>query len=443
MKRIPASLVLVLAASILVSPSVLAQTSATTFAPAGDLEFAAQKSAFLALPQATRKALQEALVWLGFYNGANDGDFGKRTRDSIVAWQRSVKATPDGVLGPTLVLALLAAADKARAAVGFQTFTDPKSGARVEAPAKLLGKGGGRLEFASNNEADLAGLYARLSTESPTRKVSYKAMKPGVFFVVSGQDGAAKFYSRFETNASASPPVRGFTFAYPAAEATQLDRVAIAVANSFEAFPTQAPGTAASAPAAPVSTSVAPPPVPIPSATALVIARGQALTALKPDDCPKASVGGKPARFERTDADTGLAILSGDFGAKGEPPRLGALSPDLVVLSTAGDRVAANSASLIGEATHPMVTASFEKSASGGPAFDREGRLAGVVAPIADEPKRIAGVPLAAPHALIVPDAIGAFLGGGGLTPEPAATLSAGAIAEREKGAVTAVFCEK
>jgi hypothetical protein len=174
-----------------------------------------------------------------------------------------------------------------------------------------------------------------------------------------------------------------------------------------------------------------------------VIAPGRALTALKPDDCPKASIGGKPARFERTDMSTGLAILSGDFGAKGEPPRLGALKPDLVVLSAAGDRVAANSASLTGEAAYPLVTASLEKSASGGPAFDREGRLAGVVAPIADEPDRIAGVPLAAPHALIVADAIGAFLGGGELTPEPAAMLSAGAIAERERGAVAAVFCEK
>ena len=443
MKRTPARLALVLAASILASPPAFAQTPAAASAPAADAQFAAQKSAFLALPEATRKALQDALVWLGFYIGANDGDFGRRTRNSIVAWQHSVKATPDGVLGPTLVQALLAAADKARAAVGFQTFTDPKTGARVEAPAKYLGKGGTRLEFASSSEADLAGLYARLSAKSPARKVSYKAMKPGAFFVVSGQDGTTKFYSRFETSASANPPVRGFTFAYPAADAAQFDRVALAVANSFEAFPMQARVTASPAPAAPVSTGVAPPPVAIPSATALVIGPGQALTALKPDDCPKASIGGKEARFERTDTATGLAILSGDFGAKGEPPRLGALNSDLVVLSAAGDRVAANSASLTGETTHPLVTASLEKSASGGPAFDREGRLAGFVAPIDDEPKRIAGVTLATPHALIVPDAIGAFLGGGGLTPEPAATLSAGAIAERERGAVVAVSCEK
>ena len=245
MTRTPARLVLALTASILGAGLAPAQTPPAPAAPAADAAFAAQKSAFLALPPATRKAAQDALVWLGFYNGANDGDFGKRTRDAIVAWQRSVKATPDGVLGPTLLQALTAAADKARAEVGFKVVGDPKTGRRIGAPTKLMGKpGGARLDFASSADADLAALYARLSAETPTRKVAYKAMKPGVFFVVSGQDGAAKFYSRFETSEGASPPVRGFTFSYPAAQASQLDRVAIAVANSFEAFPGQAPASA-------------------------------------------------------------------------------------------------------------------------------------------------------------------------------------------------------
>jgi Putative peptidoglycan binding domain len=443
MKRTPARLVLALAASILGAGLAPAQTPPAPPASAADAAFAAQKSAFLALPPATRKAAQDALVWFGFYNGANDGDFGKRTRDAIVAWQRSVKATPDGVLGPTLLQALTAATDKARGEVGFKVVGDPKTGARIGAPTKLIGKpGGARLDFASSADTDLATLYARLSAERPTRKVAYKAMKPGVFFVVTGQDGAAKFYSRFETSEGASPPVRGFTFSYPAAQASQLDRVAIAVANSFEAFPGQAPASAP-APAPSASAGGSPAPAPTPSATALVIGPGEALTALTPAGCPNASIGGKPVRFERTDAATGLAILAGAFAARGDPPRLGALKPDLVVLSAADDGIAANSASLTGDAAKPLVVASLEKSASGGPAFDREGGLAGLVAPIADEPKRIAGVALAAPHALIVPDAIGAFLGGGELTPEPAAPLSAGAIAAREKEAVVAVTCEK
>src|SRR5271165_6055375 len=277
MNRIPPRIVIVLAASLVGSPVALAQTPPPAPAATLDGDFAAQKSAFMALPEDIRKGLQDALVWLGFYNGANDGDFGKRTRDSIVAWQRSVKATPDGVLGPTLVQALMAAADKARAAAGFQVISDPKTGARVGAPMKLVGKPGGpRLEFASSADADLATLYALLSAETPTRKIAYKAIKPGAFFVISGQDGAMKFYSRFEMSASAHPPVRGFTFSYPAAQGAQFDRVALAAANAFEAFPAQA---VASPTPASMSGGGPPAPAPAPSATALVVAPGRALTA--------------------------------------------------------------------------------------------------------------------------------------------------------------------
>ena len=80
-------------------------------------------------------------------------------------------------------------------------------------------------------------LYARLSAGTQTRKVAYKAMKPDDFFVVSGQEGPSKFYTRFEKNEKANPPIRGFTFTYPASLGPQLDRIAIAIANSFEAFP--------------------------------------------------------------------------------------------------------------------------------------------------------------------------------------------------------------
>ncbi|MBV8106351.1 MAG: peptidoglycan-binding protein [Hyphomicrobiales bacterium] len=442
MNRTPARLLLALAASILGAGLAPAQTPLTPAAPAADAAFAAQKSAFVALPPATRKAAQDALVWLGFYNGASDGDFGKRTRDAIVAFELSQKAAGDGVLSAPQLQTLMSGADKARAAVGFRVVTDPKTGARIGAPTKLMGKpSAARLDFASSADADLAALYARLSAETPTRKVAYKAMRPGVFFVVSGQDGATKFYSRFETTLGASPPVRGFTFAYPAAQGAQLDRVAIAIANSFEAFPVQAP---ASPPlTAPTASGSPPAPIAKAFATALVIGPGTALTALTPADCPNASIGGKPVRFERADPATRLAILAGDFAARGNPPRLGALKPDLIVLSTGSDGVAANSASFAGDAAKPLVIASLEKGASGGPAFDREGGLAGLIAPISDEPKRIAGVALASSHPIIAPEAIGAFLGGGEMTPEPAAPLSAGAIAAREKEAVVAVFCEK
>jgi hypothetical protein len=435
---------LIVAAAMLAPPRAHAQT------PAAGVSLSDQKAAFLALPEATRKAAQDALVWLGFYNGVVDGDFGKRTRDAILAFQASVKARADGALSAATLQALLAAAQIARQAVGFHVIDDARTGARIGAPAKLL-TGRVKLDFASSADPDLGALYARLTAETATRKIAYKAIKPDAFFVVSGQDGAAKFYTRFEKSAAATPPIRGFTFAYPASQGALLDRIAIAVANSFEAFPGHAAEPAktlaAKAPAAGAPDAggkPAPPPGPVLAATALVIAPGKALTALNADDCPGASVGGKPVRFERTDAATGLAIIAGDFAPKAEAPRLSALTQDLVVLSFGGRRVAASPALLSGDDARPAVFAAVEKSASGGPVFDRSGALIGLVAPIAEEPKRVAGVALAAPHAIVGPDALRAFLGAGQGEPSAdGAPLSAGAIAAREQGALLAVFCQK
>jgi peptidoglycan hydrolase-like protein with peptidoglycan-binding domain len=444
MKRTPAFVALALALG-LSSPLASAQVQTPPAAPsADDAAMAAQKAAFLALPEASRKAAQEALVWLGLYVGVNDGDFGKRTRDAILAFQASLKAPADGALSAPELKALLAAAQKAREAAGFQVVSDPKTGARIGAPLKLLsGLPGARLDFAANADADLGALYARLSAATPTRKIAYKAIKPDAFFVVSGQDGPVKFYTRFDKNPNATPPIRGFTFAYPASQTAYLDRIAIAIANSFESFPESVGATAANA-APPFASSPAPAsPVPQPAATALVVAPGKALTALKAADCPHPTVAGKPVRIERADAATGLVILAGDFASNGRGPQLGSPAQDLVILGFSGPRVAASPASFTGGEARPVVTAAVDKGASGGPVFDRRGALVGLVAPIAGEPKRVAGLALAAPHMLIAPDALRAFLGASEPASEGAASLSAGDIAARERKALVAVFCQQ
>ena len=428
-------------------PAADAQTPPAAHS-AADAVLAAQKAAFLALPESTRKAAQDALVWLGFYNGLADGDFGRRTRDAILAFQASAKAPTDGALSASELKALLAAAQKARDAVGFQVVSDAKSGARIGAPTKLLAaRSGARLDFASNADADLGALYARVSAPTPSRRIAHKAIKPDAFFVVTGQDGASSFYTRFDKNATASPPIRGFTFAYPASQAAQLDRISLAVANSFEPFPEPAkppaPSEAAGGAVAPGSGSAPPAPNPAPAATALVVAPGKALTALKANDCPNPMAGGKPVRFERTNAATNLAMIAGDFGANGEAPRFGAPGPDVVVLGFAGPRLAASPASLAGDESRPVIVAALDTSAGGGPVFDRRGALVGLVAPIAEEPKRVVGVALAAPHAIITPDAIRAFLGASESAPAGAPSLSAGDIAAREREALLALYCGK
>jgi peptidoglycan hydrolase-like protein with peptidoglycan-binding domain len=427
-----------------VSLAALAQTPPTASSPE-DAAMAAQKAAFLGLPEASRKAAQEALVWLGLYVGVNDGEFGKRTRDAILAFQASLKAPADGALSAPELKALLASAQKAREAAGFQVVSDPKTGAKIGAPLKLLrALPGARLDFAANADADLGALYTRLSAATPSRKIAYKAIKPDAFFVVSGQDGPVKFYTRFDKNPNAIPQIRGFTFAYPASQNAYLDRIAIAIANSFEPFPEPAgaPAANAAAPSAP-NPAAAPPAVPQPAATALVVAPGKALTALKAEDCPHPTVAGKPVRIERADAATGLVMLAGDFASNGGAPQLGSPAQDLVILGFSGPRVAASSASFTGGDARPVVTAAVDKGASGGPVFDRRGALVGLVAPIAGEPKRVGSVALASPHRLIPPDALRAFLGASEPDSEGAASLSAGDIAARERKALVAVFCQK
>jgi peptidoglycan hydrolase-like protein with peptidoglycan-binding domain len=445
MLRSPACVILALA--LLCTTPALAQTPPTV-PSAGDAALAAQKTAFLALPEATRKAVQDALIWLGFYNGAADADFGKRTRDAILAFQASAKAPEDGVLTPAELQALLAGAQKARDAVGFQAISDARSGASIGAPTKLIGpRSGTKLDFASSSDADLDAPYTRLSAPAPGRRIAYRAIKPGVFFVVSGQEGTSTFYTRFDKNAAASPPIRGFTFSYPTAQAARLDRVALAVANSFVAFPepakAQAGSAAATAGVAPGPGSGSPAPNPAPAATALIVAPGKALTALKADECLNPTVGGKPIRIERTDTATHLAIIAGDLGAAGEAPRFGAPAADVVVVGFAGTRLAASPATLADSDGRPAIVAAVETSGGGAPVFDRRGALVGLVAPIAEEPKRVAGVTLAALHPIIAPEAIRAFLGAGESAPDGAAALSAGDIAARERHAVVAVFCRK
>src|ERR1700679_2101143 len=168
----------------------------------------AQKAAFLAMSEPDRKAAQDALGWLGFYNGAVDGAFGKRTLESILAYQSSVKAPENGVVSTAQLAALKAAAQKAKGVVGFVNLDDARTGIRIGAPMKMLEKhtsmaaqtemtnrdGSVSLDLLAppGAQSSLAALYAKLSAETADRKITYKAMKADSFFVVGGEQGGRK-----------------------------------------------------------------------------------------------------------------------------------------------------------------------------------------------------------------------------------------------------------
>src|SRR5688500_6058274 len=59
---------------------------------------AAARAAFETLPEAGRKAIQDALTWVGDYSGTADGSFGRQTYEATTTHQRRSKQNPNGVL---------------------------------------------------------------------------------------------------------------------------------------------------------------------------------------------------------------------------------------------------------------------------------------------------------------------------------------------------------
>jgi peptidoglycan hydrolase-like protein with peptidoglycan-binding domain len=427
-----------------------------------DPVLAAQKAAFDAMPEADRKAIQEALVWSGLYVGVVDGAFGRRTRDAILAWQASVKATATGTIDAAQLSALKADLQKERAAVGFQTFIDARTGVRIGAPLKILDKRSQNGADAILSKADgsvtlglraisgdLAALYAQLSADAPGRKITYKASKPDAFFVVSGEEAGRKFYTRIARAPATAPDptaLRGFTFIYPTAQSAVFDRITLAIADSFDPFPTTG---------AVVGNVPTPVPSPTPSgpalaATGFVVAPGQAVSAIGAADCAEPTIDGKAAKFLREDKQVGLSLISGDFGAGAAAPPFGAIGADMVALSYAQEKpgapslIVAPASPLSAGDSSPQVLAPLPKSGAGSPLFDRKGDLVAIVAQSSAEPRKVGGVAALAAHRALDAEMLRNFLAIKADAPENnAPLLSAGQVAAARRSAVVAIYCRR
>jgi peptidoglycan hydrolase-like protein with peptidoglycan-binding domain len=287
-----------------------------------DPAYEAARRWFEGLPAPERRAIQDALVWTGDYNGTNDGNFGKRTRDAIAAFAVRVKKPAYGTLDDAAKAALFAAADKARAAVGFAVLTDQRTRIRIGVPQKLLTKsrpsGTGTISEAADGsanlstdvavDADLPALYGRLTAGFPAGRPTYKLLRPD-FLVVTGENAGRTIYTRYTRGAiDGRPTLRGFSLTYPAGAKATYDSVAIAIANSFDPFPgpiaataTPAPATANTAPQLQPANAAASVP------TGIVVGSGMVLTSFSA--CANPAVGGRPALTRKRDEASGLTLL--------------------------------------------------------------------------------------------------------------------------------------
>ncbi|MCJ2007640.1 serine protease [Methylobacterium sp. J-092] len=440
-------------------------------AAAPDPAFEAMRAGFEALPEAERKALQDALVWTGDYNSVVNGAFGRRTFEALSAARARTDAGDP--LDPRSRAAILAAGEAARKAVRFTVQADPASGAVLGVPERMLPKrsavpGGtrwqsadGRLTLESRSfpagGTDLDALFTRATAPLADRKVTYKLKRPD-FIVVTGETASGRSYMRY---AAGPEGIRGFAIGYEAAQAGEIDRLVIAIANSFVPFP-GTPGEApriATAPAAAPPASGAPQSSGAPQVasapnvvgTGLVVAPGRVLTASSVlEACPAPRIGSAPARVLRSER--GLALLE----AAGLPaPRLPGIvgasaSEDRVVVAAQEAREGASGDAGVSVAPGAMVgaarvTAPLQPGSAGAPVLDRAGGLAGLVASYPAAPRLIAGVMPPASFPVIPGTVVAAVRGEAGIATRPstAGAGSVGAAASAVGGAVIGIVCAR
>ena len=439
-------------------------------APAPDPAFEAAKRAWDALAETDRRAIQDGLIWTGDYKGVVVGDFGRGTRAAIIAYAQRTGLPTDGTLDQRGRAMLAAAAGMARISVGFSPVRDPKTGAVISLPTKLLPRRvdtpqGSRWAAADNSlvvetmlaspqSGDLPAIFDALKESTPQRKVTYRLLRPD-FLVVSGEIGRSIFYTRIaRPPADQSGPLRGYTITYPNGAKT-LDSVSIAVANGWVPFP---PANGAVAVAAPPSAGQpASPPAPTPrpatapaasgpqlSATGLVVAADKVLTVFARCNDPR--IAGRPATVIKRDDESGATLLQ-VAGLNGRPVALRtgtatAGNAAIVVMLArkgAGNDVDAAVApgevlSGAGTAQRKRIFAPVQAEGQGAPVFDRFGGLVGLAGSIG-APRQVAGIVPQRAWPLLEPAVLAGILSAGNIT---ATSADAGQRDERTAGEIAA-----
>ena len=439
---------------------------------ASNPQLAAAQASFEAIPEAERKAIQTDLIWAGFFNGAVSGSYGPLTFRAINALKAG-RGAADGVLTPPDRQALALQARAARDAAGFRLIAEERSGLRIGIPDKVLPKrdalpNGSRWQSADGKVTldatatppgeTLESVFEKATVATPNnpgRKITYKLLRPD-FFVVTGETATGKFYRRL---ASGPQGLRGFSIGYDKALAPGVDKLVIAIAASFDPFPTGPMPAAPTSPAGAVASGVVAPPVAPPVlrpteryGMALALSDKLALTATAAlDGCRSLRAAGRPARLRSRDEASGLALLDLDGGGaavpglRTEPVGTG---ENLVIVAHGDDAGKRAAMVLPGQSVRigagAAIFAPLQPGQAGSPIFDRQGRLAGLVTGNPSDKLLIAGVAPQRAYAMADGPALQAMLAKAGITLTAAAAgggdLSTGAVFDKAgKGALPVV----
>ena len=425
------------------------RAQAPTAAPAPD----PLREAFDALPDAERRAIQDALVWTGDYKGSIDGVLGRGGVAALSAFAKRAKTTPEGLLADARRKQLVSEAQKLKVATRFVPLQDARSGTTIALPVAVFTRktdtpngarwtnaaGSASVETFRDAELELPALYERLRTPAPGRKVTYSILRPE-FLVVTGEDQRGPFYIRAARGeVSGKPFIRGYSLLYARTLQASFDVFSIAISNGFQPF----------------AIAAAPGPRRVIEATALALTPTRALTALS-RDCPDMRVADMPGKIARRDEATGLALIETQ-GLRAVFARPSARAPgegDVFVLFSAQAGPRASVSLAPGRTMAPAapngpwrVSAAVQDGVGGAVVFDRSGSWMGLLAQPTQEPRRIAGVIPQAAWRMTSAEAAVGFLAASGVKLEAGMITtvekSAGEVAAANAGALVAVSCQR
>jgi len=120
-----------------------------------------------------RMAIQTALQWFGFYRSGIDAQFGPGTRTSIRNWQESKGHEPWGFLGAAQLQELLGDYDAAVARYSFGPFRDEAAGIEITIPMGMFTFDRHEAPFAHLNEINDSGMRALLLSQTGSRSTLY------------------------------------------------------------------------------------------------------------------------------------------------------------------------------------------------------------------------------------------------------------------------------
>lgn len=418
--------------------------------------FAAAEKAYLALDLEIRKQIQRDLIWVAKFTGTPTGDFGPLTFAALKRFEEAEKLKPGESLSEPARRRLSEAGNRGRAALGFTVQTDRSSSMQVGIPMKLLtkfgtnGSGGPRWQDAGEKvtvdlsvlrpEDTLQALFEKgTDPKVQGRKITYKLLRPD-FFVISGETDKGKFFRRVASDGKG--PLRALSIGYDKTMAATIDPLVVAIAGSFDPWPSAKPGTTPAEPGRAPLVAAAPsrrratglvlgPDLVVTGEAALAgCTEFQARTA--PEAAPLA------LRNPRKLEGTGLIALSGRIGTPLALPFAAAGTEGALVQRDAeGDLLVAAAEIAAGK-----VSTSLQEGGAGAALLDRSGQLVGVIAASPVTKVRVAGiVPVLSYPVLPAADLARAA----GITPQSGATttvMKSGAeLGEGVRAGIVGITC--